>query len=259
MSAVVMTTTSMRSMPVPVGCCGPICRGLVTTTPAVANGVVYFGSSDGNLYALNATTGGKLWSFNTGDDPNTAVTVANGVVYFGVDNNLILYALDAKAVANGVVYVGGVIGFPNNGHVYALNASTGAQLWGDPTDVGNGSPIVSNGVVYFTGSRTNTDLTSVSKLYAFSVGADLFLRATPSTTTVHQGDLLTYSFPVWNLGPSKADHEVLNTQVPAGSTFDHVTISGTPGLGRARRRSTKAPAPLCVMRTTAWRQTLPGQ
>jgi outer membrane protein assembly factor BamB len=64
-----------------------------------------------------------------------------------------------------------------------------------------------------------------------ALGADLFLRVTPSTTTVHQGDLLTYAFPVWNLGPSNAALEVLNTQVPAGTTFDYIRISGTPGLG----------------------------
>jgi Domain of unknown function DUF11 len=33
--------------------------------------------------------------------------------------------------------------------------------------------------------------------------ADLFLRVLPSTTTVHQGDLITYAFPVWNLGLAK--------------------------------------------------------
>jgi uncharacterized repeat protein (TIGR01451 family) len=61
--------------------------------------------------------------------------------------------------------------------------------------------------------------------------ADLFLRVQPSTTTVHQGDLLTYVFPVWNLGPNNAVQEVLNTQVPAGTIFDYIRISGTPGLG----------------------------
>jgi uncharacterized repeat protein (TIGR03803 family) len=61
--------------------------------------------------------------------------------------------------------------------------------------------------------------------------ADLFLRIWPSPATVHQGDLLTYAFPVWNLGPDNADLEVLNTQVPAGTTFDYIRISGTPGLG----------------------------
>ena len=62
--------------------------------------------------------------------------------------------------------------------------------------------------------------------------ADLFLRIRPSATTVHQGDLLTYAFPVWNLGPGVAEGEVLNNlQVPAGTTFDYLRISGTPGLG----------------------------
>jgi hypothetical protein len=63
------------------------------------------------------------------------------------------------------------------------------------------------------------------------MGSDLFLRIRPAATTVQQGDLLTYAYPVWNLGPGNADLEVLNTQVPAGTTFEHIHISGTPGLG----------------------------
>src|SRR5215471_1523390 len=40
--------------------------GLIGSSPAVANGVVYIGSGDHNIYALNASTGAKLWSFTTG-------------------------------------------------------------------------------------------------------------------------------------------------------------------------------------------------
>jgi outer membrane protein assembly factor BamB len=36
------------------------------SSPAVANGLVYFGSDDGVVYALNASTGAKLWSYSTG-------------------------------------------------------------------------------------------------------------------------------------------------------------------------------------------------
>ena len=36
----------------------------VESSPAVANGVVYVGSGR-NLYALNASTGAKLWSYAT--------------------------------------------------------------------------------------------------------------------------------------------------------------------------------------------------
>jgi outer membrane protein assembly factor BamB len=229
--------------------------GPVDPSPAVANGIVYISadvnvsSSNNNLYALNASTGTLLWSFTT-DAGDSSPAVANGVVYIGSGDGRV-YALNAStgvklwsyladaevftapAVANGVVYVGSLAGT-----IYALNASTGAKLWGyetrSPPSASStlSSPTIVNGVVYIGAG----DLFSgTGNIYAFSpiiaANADLFLRAQPSTTTVHQGDLLTYAFPVWNLGPANAVHEVLNTQVPVGTTFDYIRISGTPGLG----------------------------
>ena len=61
--------------------------------------------------------------------------------------------------------------------------------------------------------------------------ADLLLRLYASPTSVKQGDLLTFTFPVWNRGPNVAYLEELKTQVPEGTTFDYIRISGTPGLG----------------------------
>ena len=61
--------------------------------------------------------------------------------------------------------------------------------------------------------------------------ADLLLRLSASPTPVKQGDLLTFTFPVWNRGPNVAYLEELKTQVPAGTTFDYIRISGTEGLG----------------------------
>ena len=63
--------------------------------------MVYVGSEDFNVYALNASTGAKLWSYTTGSWVHSSPAVANGVVYVGSDD----------------------------GNVYALNASTGAKLW----------------------------------------------------------------------------------------------------------------------------------
>jgi outer membrane protein assembly factor BamB len=248
------------------------------SSPAVVNEVVYIGSIDGNVYALNASTGAKLWSFDTGSAGEEGIfsspAVANGVVYVG-SNNGTVYALNAStgskvwsyitksnfqvysspAVANGVVYVDSV-----DGNVYALNASTGAQLWTFPSG-GYSSPAVANGVVYVENDKlyalnTSTGaqlwsyatgagqsspavvdgvvyISSLNQILAFGPGApaDLFLRIEPTPTTVHQGDLITYAFPVWNLGPGNGVQEVLNTQVPAGTTFDYIRISGTPGLG----------------------------
>ena len=38
----------------------------VTSSPAVADGYVYFGSYDGNVYAINAADGTFVWNFTTG-------------------------------------------------------------------------------------------------------------------------------------------------------------------------------------------------
>ena len=37
----------------------------VNYSPVVANGIVYICSYDGNLYALNAKTGEKIWNYNS--------------------------------------------------------------------------------------------------------------------------------------------------------------------------------------------------
>ena len=152
------------------------------SSPAVVNGVVYVGPLDGNVRALNASTGAQLWSYATGGENTfSSPAVANGVVYVGSDK---LYALNAStgallwsyatgsyvasspAVANGVVYVGG-----GDGNVYALNASTGAQLWSYADGGALSSPAVANGVVY-----VGSDHFSIDYLYALnaSTGAQLW-------------------------------------------------------------------------------------
>ena len=94
----------------------------VESSPAIVNNVVYFGSNDGNLYALNALTGEKLWSFHVPFPIKSSPAVADGIVYFGCDD----YA------------------------VYALDARTGKKRWSIGTgDVVSASPVVSGGLVFF--------------------------------------------------------------------------------------------------------------
>jgi outer membrane protein assembly factor BamB len=44
---------------------------------------VYVGSDDWFIYALDASTGGLIWSYETGGNVHSAPTVVGGVVYFG--------------------------------------------------------------------------------------------------------------------------------------------------------------------------------
>src|SRR5438132_5719617 len=57
--------------------------GNVFSSPAVAAGVVYAGSEDHSLYALDAATGAVLWTAPTGDVIEASPAVRNGLVYVG--------------------------------------------------------------------------------------------------------------------------------------------------------------------------------
>jgi len=66
--------------------------GKVDSSPAIANGIVYVGSEDKQVYALNATIGDRLWSYATGDMVVSSPAVVDGVVYVGSYDHLV-YAI----------------------------------------------------------------------------------------------------------------------------------------------------------------------
>ena len=118
--------------------------GWVSMEPTVVDDVVYAGSADQRVYALDAITGNELWNFATDGAVNSTPAVVDGVVYVGSNDNH-LYALDAAtgamlwshdtgawvqstpAVSGGMVYSTALIdGAPR---VVALNASSGARVW----------------------------------------------------------------------------------------------------------------------------------
>jgi outer membrane protein assembly factor BamB len=143
---------------------------VATSSPTVADGVVYVGSGDGHysfpdttgsvVYALNATTGALVWNYTTGSPLVSSPAVADGEVFIGSADDGI-YALNAStgaviwtcnilifhsspAVVGGVVYVGSA-----DTNVYALNATTGAVIWKQEAGYWvESSPAVAGGVVY---------------------------------------------------------------------------------------------------------------
>ncbi len=119
------------------------------SSPTIANGRVYFGSSDGNIYALDARDGRELWHFKTGNVVHDSPAVSGGMVFVGSwDRNM--YALDASTgkekwrftTGSDTVYYNqtGIQGSPlvvdsllyfgcRDAHVYCLNKFTGRMLW----------------------------------------------------------------------------------------------------------------------------------
>ena len=141
---------------------------MVNSSPAVLNGVVYFASTAGTVYALNAKTGALRCSFATGQFTETSPVVAEDtdgsgpVIYFGTSPSLpdqgSEYAIYGPGNTHGsctqdwafhgwTIHPGGswsppaygtnangtpvvVFGSENTDNsVYALNANTGAKIW----------------------------------------------------------------------------------------------------------------------------------
>ncbi|MDE0325114.1 MAG: PQQ-binding-like beta-propeller repeat protein [Candidatus Poribacteria bacterium] len=111
--------------------------GPLYASPVIANGILYIGSTDGKLYALDAKQWGVKWVFDAGDAIRYSATVLGNQVYFNARNNKV-YALDTKTgeklwefktkswmeappvVSDNKVYVGAF-----RSKIYLLNARTG--------------------------------------------------------------------------------------------------------------------------------------
>jgi outer membrane protein assembly factor BamB len=137
---------------------------------------VYFGSSDGNLYSLNAADGRLKWKFATGGIIHTSPAVSNGKVYVGSWDTY-FYAVDSHtgklvwkfktgeqpvyhvlegiqsspALADNKVYFGA-----RDGYFYALDELTGMLKW--KYDAGNSwvltTPAIKDNTVYIGTSDT---------------------------------------------------------------------------------------------------------
>ena len=162
---------------------------IVSSSPALDNGYVYFGSGDGKVYCLNAQDGSKVWDFKTGNAVFSCPLVSDGRVYVG-SNDSKVYCLDAQsgskvwefktgdavqsspALANGYVYIGSY-----DNKVYCLNAQDGSKVWEFETanDVYS-TPAVQNGYVYVGGVDYKMyclDAKTGSTVWTFATDGDI--------------------------------------------------------------------------------------
>jgi len=145
------------------------------SSPVVEGGHVFFGSGDGNVYALEAATGALRWKFHTADVVHSSPAIAGDTLYIGSFDTW-LYALDVErgterwrfktgedpvnynqtGLTSSPVVVDGTVYFGcRDAHVYAVDATTGRQKWAFYTDHGwvSATPAVRSGSLYVgTGS-----------------------------------------------------------------------------------------------------------
>lgn len=174
-----------------------ICKYLDPTTkpfyssPTVVNGIIYVGSVDHFVYAINASTCARVCRYKTGGPVYSSPTVFNGRLYIGSDDHFV-YALNAanchfiwrhrtgnivrsSPITNGkIVYVGS-----NDDKVYALNAINGALMPGWPFLTG--APVTSsprfstNGQMIYIGSEDHN-------VYALNAFTGVLIPGWPFTT-----------------------------------------------------------------------------
>ena len=163
---------------------------------AVVDGIAYFGSAVGSVFAIDAASGAQLWSAPiSSHNAASSPAVANGVVYINGDG---LFAFDAKtgaqlwsssilhgtsspAVVGDVVYCSGVV-------VAAFNAKTGAVLWsvspGGPLSILGDSPAVANGMVYIGASVAGQHGSFTGTLYALNAHTGKIVWSAPVASGV---------------------------------------------------------------------------
>jgi outer membrane protein assembly factor BamB len=197
------------------------------SSPVVWNGAVYFGSGDGNVYALDANSGVVKWKFQTGDVVHASPAIADGRLYVGSWDTY-FYALDAvtggeiwrfktgddpaihnqvgiqssATVANGIVYFG-----CRDSKLYALDTATGKQVWMFPN---NGSwviasPVVKDGKVYMATSDSallhaldaKTGASLDSKKYHWPIFASPAIAGSTMYLAGEDGKLLAIDLAGW--------------------------------------------------------------
>jgi len=203
----------------------------VYSSPSVVDGVVYVGSDDGFVYALDAFTGVQIWNYSTGRAVSSSPVVASGVVYISSYPNV--YALSASsgtklwnyttvggrsspAVVNGFVYVG-------SSGLYCLDASAGAKIW--YTDMYRGvasSPAVASGYVYVGAMDGNLNCVSASNgtiIWKYDVGGrDTISSPAIAYKMIYIGSGEPYDGNVYCLGtPSVTAAPSPSVNPPAGS------------------------------------------
>jgi len=166
----------------------------VISSPAIANGTVYVGSSDHNLYALDAASGALRWKFATGGRVTSSPAVAAGRVYFAsFDSNL--YALDAASGA--LVWTFTTAGERRFSGRHLHGAEPAAEVVPDPFDVFLSSPVVVAGLVYFGSGDGNVyALDAISGKLRWKFHTDNVIHASPAVAggTLYVGSWDSYFY-----------------------------------------------------------------
>ena len=185
------------------------CEDEVRSSPVAADGVVYVGAYDNNLYALDAKTGKFLWKYPTEGGIAATPFVWNDRVLIGSEDRL-LYAISSRTgrilwtcPTEGRIRSSARVEFEHaffgsdDYRLYAVNAHSGRVVWKfEALGPIRSTPIVGDEIVY-VGSEDNhlyaIDLQSGSQKWKFRAN-----RGITSSPILHNG-LVIFGSSDWNV------------------------------------------------------------
>lgn len=168
--------------------------GQVLSSPAVAGGVLYVGSSDHFLYALDAATGVLKWKFKTAGRITSSPAVSAGIAYFGsCDSNF--YAVEAAT--GELKWKFKTAGERRYAATHLHGAEPAAETMPDPFDFYLSSPLVASGTVFFGSGDTNIyalDAASGALKWKFKTGDVVHASPAISDGTLFVGSWDSYFY-----------------------------------------------------------------
>lgn len=173
-------------------------EGRIYSSACSYNGLVYFGSEDKHIYALDSKTGKQQWTYATAGAVNSSPVIAGNKIYV-LSMDGFLYSLDATTgkliwrfqtegerredmwdyylsdpiVSNNTVYFGS-----SDNHIYAVDATVGTLIWKYKTQGKvHAKPVINNDTLFvgaFDGRFYSLDAKRGNLLWEFRSIGDLY-------------------------------------------------------------------------------------
>lgn len=156
----------------------------IRSTPTYYNGVIYIGSWDKKLYALDAKSGLVKWTFVPSADGDflSNPVIKDAIIYFGVGKTF--YAVDANTgksnweftvnleilsspfIDNNMVYftTDNKYNFSRQCKLYALSLPNGELKWNIDIFRSDSSPILYNNVLYIASNKSLNSIGAVDAI-----------------------------------------------------------------------------------------------
>lgn len=205
----------------------------VISYPIVENGIIYFGTYQGSMYAINASNGSTIWQHH-GIYAKSSPILQNGILYEGSGNEGPGGPLFALNASNGSTiwtnygltqgyyvspaYASGIVYAQSSSHIGAFNGTTGQLLWSQPIGFAGGNVTVANGVLYAESNSPNSPIA----MYALDPTSGQILWQFTGSSSFRSPLIANHTF---YFGSDSGQVYALHNVNAAGPTIQPITIS----------------------------------